>query len=125
MLLVSGINEGLQDVVHVLSRLPALLNHLVENVLDLLVSSVSFPNQNSCVISSPRGLCVSWQAPAASPETGQGQPAGQKPGSVSEAPIKVGVQLGHSLIQQAADLLPMEAAAGCQDDQLRQSLKQV
>lgn len=47
MLLISGINEGLQDVVDVLSRLSALLNHLEENVLDLLVSSVPFPNQNN------------------------------------------------------------------------------
>lgn len=60
MLLVSGINEGLQHVVNVLSRLSALLNHLEENILDLLVSSVPFPNQNTCVISSSRGLCVSW-----------------------------------------------------------------
>lgn len=44
---------------------------------------------------------------------------------MSEPPIQVGVQLGHSLVQQAADLPPMKAAAGCQDDQLRQSLKQV
>lgn len=44
---------------------------------------------------------------------------------MSEAPVQVGVQLGHSLIQQAADLLPVKAAAGCQDDQLRQGLKQV
>lgn len=44
-LLVCGINEGLQDVVHFLTRAPALLNYLIENVLDLSVSSVPFPNQ--------------------------------------------------------------------------------
>lgn len=44
-LLVSGIDEGLQDVVDVFSRLSALLNHLEENVLDLLVSSVPLPDQ--------------------------------------------------------------------------------
>lgn len=45
IVLVGGIDEGLQDVVHFLSRLPTLLNHLEENVLDLPVSSVSFPNK--------------------------------------------------------------------------------
>lgn len=74
---------------------------------------------------SARGPRVSWESPAASPETGQGQPAGQKPGGVREPPVQVGVQLGHSLVQHAADLLPVKAAAGCQDDQLGQSLKQV
>lgn len=44
-LLVRGIDEGLQDVVHFLSRLSALLNHFEEDVLDLCVSSVPFPNK--------------------------------------------------------------------------------
>lgn len=44
-LLVRGIDEGLQDVVHFLPRAPALLNYFEEDVLDLSVSSVSFPNQ--------------------------------------------------------------------------------
>lgn len=43
VLLVGGIDEGLQDVVHFLSRLPTLLNHLEEDVLDLSVSVVPFP----------------------------------------------------------------------------------
>lgn len=63
--------------------------------------------------------------PTLVPEAGQGQPAGQEPGGVAESSVQVGVELGHSLIQHAADLLPMKAAAGCQDYQLRQSLKQV
>lgn len=53
ILLVCGIDEGLQDVVHFLSRLPALLNHLEEDVLDLYVSSVPFPNKKQshiCVL---------------------------------------------------------------------------
>ncbi len=45
ILLVSGIDEGLQDVIHFLIGLPALLNHLEEDVLDLSVSSVSFPKE--------------------------------------------------------------------------------
>lgn len=45
LLLVGGINERLQDVIHFLSGLPALLNHLEEDVLDLCVSSVPFPNK--------------------------------------------------------------------------------
>ena len=60
-----------------------------------------------------------------SPEAGQGQPAGQQPGGVAEPTVQVGVQLGHPLIQHAADLLPVKAAAGRQDDELGQSLKQV
>lgn len=52
MLLVGGIDEGLQDVVGVLSRLSALLNHLEKYVLDLLVSSVPFPNQDGRGVSS-------------------------------------------------------------------------
>lgn len=41
------------------------------------------------------------------PEAWQRQPAWQEPGSVSETPIQVGVQLSHLLVQQASDLLPM------------------
>ena len=67
----------------------------------------------------------SWGPPAVLPEAGQRQPAGQKPGGVTESSVQVGIELGYSLIQHAADLLPMEAAAGCQDNQLGQSLKQV
>lgn len=52
------------------------------------------------------------------PEAWQRQPAGQEPGGVTESSVQVGVELGHSLVQHAADLLPMEAAAGGQDDQL-------
>lgn len=59
------------------------------------------------------------------PEAGQRQPAGQEPGSVAESSVQVGVELGHSLIQHAADLLPVKAAAGRQDDELGQSLEQV
>lgn len=70
-------------------------------------------------------VCVSSSPLAVLPEAGQGQPAGQKPGGVTESSVQVGVQLGHSLVQHAADLLPMKAAAGCEDDQLRQSLEQV
>lgn len=44
-LLVGGIDQGLQDVIHFVSRSPALLNHLEENILDLSVSSVPRPNQ--------------------------------------------------------------------------------
>lgn len=60
MLLVSGIDEGLQDVVDVLSRLSALLNHLEKYVLDLLVSSVPFPNQDRRVMSSAWRARASW-----------------------------------------------------------------
>lgn len=59
------------------------------------------------------------------PEAGQGQPARQEPGSVSESSVQIGVQLGHLLVQHAADLLPMKATTGCQDDQLRQGFEQV
>ncbi len=45
ILLVSGIDEGLQDVIHFLIGLPPLLSHLEEDVLDLSVSSVSFPKE--------------------------------------------------------------------------------
>ena len=44
---------------------------------------------------------------------------------MAESSVQVGVELGHSLVQHTADLLPMKAAAGRQDDQLRQGLKQV
>lgn len=44
-LLVGGVDEGLQDVVHFLFRLSALLNHLEEDVLDLSVGSVPFPKE--------------------------------------------------------------------------------
>ena len=52
ILLVSGIDEGLQDVVHFLCGLSTLLNHFEEDVLDLSVSSVPFPNKTGyiCVI---------------------------------------------------------------------------
>lgn len=62
---------------------------------------------------------------AVPPEAGQGQPAREQPGGVAESTVQVGVQLGHALVQHAADLLAMKAAAGCEDDELRQSLKQV
>ena len=61
----------------------------------------------------------------AAPEAGDGQPAGQQPGRVAEAPIQVSVQLGHLLVHHAADLLPLQAAAGRQNDELGQGLKQV
>lgn len=48
-LLVGGIDEGLQDVVHFLSGLSALLNHFEEDVLDLSVSSVPFPNKTGYI----------------------------------------------------------------------------
>lgn len=127
MLLVSGVDEGLEDVVHVLSRLPAFLNHLEENLLDLSVRAVPFSEKE--IRPALSDLLERWtfsELPSAVlPEAGQGQPARQEPGSVGESSIQVGIQLGHSLIQHAADLLPMKAAAGCQDDQLRQGLKQV
>lgn len=41
------------------------------------------------------------------PEARQRQPAWQQPGSVSETPVQVCVQLSHLLIQQASDFLPM------------------
>ena len=44
---------------------------------------------------------------------------------MAEASVQVSVQLGHLLIHHAADLLTMEAAAGRQDDQLRQGLEQI
>lgn len=44
---------------------------------------------------------------------------------MAEPSVQVGVQLGHALVQHAADLLPVKAAAGREDDELRQSLKQV
>ncbi|TNN47412.1 hypothetical protein EYF80_042415 [Liparis tanakae] len=59
------------------------------------------------------------------PEAGQRQPAGQQPGLVAEASVQVGVELRHVLVQHAADLLPVEAAAGRQDDELGQGLKQL
>lgn len=59
------------------------------------------------------------------PEAGQGKPAGQQPGSVGEASVQVGVQLGHLLVQHATDLFPMKAAAGSQNNELRQGVKQV
>lgn len=63
--------------------------------------------------------------PAAPPKAGQRQPAGQQPGGVAEPSVQVGVQLGHAFIQHAADLLPVQAAAGRKDDELGQSLEQV
>lgn len=68
---------------------------------------------------------LSGAPPAVLPEAGQGQPARQQPGSVAESSVQVGVQLGHALVQHAADLLPVKAAAGREDDELRQSLEQV
>lgn len=59
------------------------------------------------------------------PEAGQRQPAWQQPCGVAEPSVQVGVQLGHALVQHAADLLPVKAAAGREDDELRQSLEQV
>lgn len=49
VVLVGGIDEGLQDVVHFLSRSPALLNHLEEDVLDLHVSSVPLPSNKKYI----------------------------------------------------------------------------
>lgn len=47
ILLVRGIDEGLQDVVGFLSRCPAFRNHLVEDVLDLTVSFVPLPEHKT------------------------------------------------------------------------------
>lgn len=46
-LLIRGINQRLQHVVHFLSRSPTFLNHLVENVLNLSVSFVPFPEKTN------------------------------------------------------------------------------
>lgn len=50
ILLVGGVNEGLQHVVHLFTWLPALLDHIEEDVLDLSVSSVPFPTNAECVL---------------------------------------------------------------------------
>lgn len=50
ILLVGGVDEGLQHVVHLLPRLPALPDHLEEDVLDLDVSSVPFPISAECLL---------------------------------------------------------------------------
>ena len=59
------------------------------------------------------------------PEARQWKPARQQPSLVCEPSVQVPVQLCYLLVQNASDLLPMQAAAGGQNDQLREGFEQI